>query len=175
VSVLLSIVVALPVSAATCDTLRTIKLTNVVVRAAEIVSAGEFVAPDPSRYLPSGVTRPSTGRSRTLPAFCRVKGTIRPSNDSNIEFELWLPMSAWNGRYFGVENGGAGGSIAYEGTSDTPGLVEALKDGFATSATDSQPAVVTSSSVPVWMPWSVGAAEMNRQFISLSLQNGMGV
>jgi feruloyl esterase len=71
-----------------------------------------------------------------LPAFCRVQGVIRPSNDSHIEFEVWLPMSAWNGRYLGVGNGGAAGSIPYEGNLNTPGLVEALKDGFATSATD---------------------------------------
>ena len=32
--------------------------------------------------------------------------------------------------------GGAGGRIPYDGNSNTPGLVEALKDGFATSATD---------------------------------------
>ena len=136
VSVLLSIVVAHPAGAATCDTLRALKLANVVIRAAEIVGAGEFVVPDASQYLPPGVTRPPTATSRTLPAFCRVQGTTRPSNDSNIEFEVWLPMSAWNGRYLGVGVGGAGGRISYEVDLNTPGLVEALRDGFATSATD---------------------------------------
>jgi feruloyl esterase len=65
-----------------------------------------------------------------------VQGVIRPSNDSNIEFEVWLPISGWNNRYLGVGNGGGGGRIAYEGDPNTPGLAEALKDGFAASATD---------------------------------------
>lgn len=26
-----------------------------------------------------------------MPAFCRVKGIVRPSADSNIVFEVWLP------------------------------------------------------------------------------------
>jgi len=44
--------------------------------------------------------------------FCRARGTIKPTYDSAIRFELWLPLpSAWNGKYEGVGNGGFAGSI----------------------------------------------------------------
>jgi feruloyl esterase len=39
--------------------------------------------------------------------FCRVEGVLKPSADSDIKFEVWLPPeSAWNGKYQGVGNGG---------------------------------------------------------------------
>ncbi|MBV8903778.1 MAG: tannase/feruloyl esterase family alpha/beta hydrolase [Acidobacteriia bacterium] len=50
--------------------------------------------------------------------FCRVEGTIAPSSDSNIEFEVWLPISGWNGKDLGVGNGGFAGSIVYR-SADT--------------------------------------------------------
>jgi len=38
--------------------------------------------------------------------FCRVEGVLKPSADSYIKFEVWLPPeSAWNGKYQGVGNG----------------------------------------------------------------------
>ena len=33
-----------------------------------------------------------------LPEFCRVQGEAQPTADSQIGFELWLPVSGWNGR-----------------------------------------------------------------------------
>src|SRR5262249_34869203 len=59
---------------------------------------------------------------------------IQPSDDSHIEFEVWLPASGWNGRYMGVGNGGSGGFINY--ASDMQSLSAALRDGFAASSTD---------------------------------------
>jgi len=64
---------------------------------------------------------------------------IQPSSDSQIEFEVWLPTSRWNGNFMGVGNGGAAGSIIYDGGlvgTSAPGLAQALKDGFAAAATD---------------------------------------
>ena len=50
----------------------------------------------------------------TLPAFCRVEATARPTSDSDIKFEVWIPPAeAWNGKFQGVGNGGYQGSISY--------------------------------------------------------------
>jgi len=65
-----------------------------------------------------------------LPAFCRVKGVLRPSRDSQIAFELWLPAENWNGRFQGVGNGGFAGTIPYGG------LAAALRSGHAAAASD---------------------------------------
>ncbi len=65
-----------------------------------------------------------------LPAFCRVAGTSRPSPDSDIRFEVWLPRTGWNGKFVGGGNGVWAGSIAY-GDMMTP-----LLAGYATAASD---------------------------------------
>ena len=57
---------------------------------------------------------------KNLPAFCRVAATIRPSKDSDIKIEVWLPADGWNGKFQGVGNGGWTGSISY------PALMAAL-------------------------------------------------
>ena len=36
-----------------------------------------------------------------LPPHCRVRGTIRPTADSDIRFEVWLPLEKWNGKLQG--------------------------------------------------------------------------
>lgn len=66
----------------------------------------------------------------TLPAFCRVRAVSRPSSDSHINIEVWLPVAGWNRRYLGVGNGSYGGSISYYR------LGESLHSGYATSSTD---------------------------------------
>jgi feruloyl esterase len=44
--------------------------------------------------------------------------------------EVWLPTEGWNGKFLAVGSGGWGGSIAYSDMAD------ALRRGYATSATD---------------------------------------
>jgi hypothetical protein len=64
-------------------------------------------------------------------AFCRVQGTIKPSPDSDIQFEVWLPpATAWNGKYEGVGNGGFAGSMIYNS------MDWGLEAGYAVSGTD---------------------------------------
>src|SRR5262249_3667898 len=80
-----------------------------------------------------------------LPAFCRVALTAKPSSDSDIKIEVWLPASAqgsgatgsagaagsaWNGKYLAVGNGAWTGNIGYAAMAD------ALRRGYATSSTD---------------------------------------
>src|SRR5215471_19175295 len=138
VSLCLFIGMALPGEGATCEGLGALTLTNVTITAAQLVAAGTFIPSDQSSAVPRGATLPVTARATlsTLAAFCRVEGVIRPSSDSNIRFEVWLPTSTWNARYLGVGNGGGGGRIPYDGDLDTPGLIQALTQGFATAATD---------------------------------------
>ena len=46
--------------------------------------------------------------------FCRIQGSLKPSSNSDIAFEVWLPPQAsWNGKYEGVGNGGFAGSLIY--------------------------------------------------------------
>src|SRR6185312_16737614 len=48
------------------------------------------------------------GRTKVSLPFCRIVGVARPSADSNIGFEIWLPpASSWNGKY---QQEGSGGS-----------------------------------------------------------------
>jgi feruloyl esterase len=65
-----------------------------------------------------------------LPAFCRVVVELKPTADSDIHAEIWLPIENWNGKFLAVGSGGWGGSIAHGG------MAEALRRGYATSATD---------------------------------------
>src|SRR5947209_10601899 len=67
---------------------------------------------------------------RDLPAFCRVAATLRPSNDSEIKIEVWMPASGWNRRFEANGNGGWSGSI----NSNT--LSAGLRRGYATAMTD---------------------------------------
>ena len=39
--------------------------------------------------------------------------TLRPSSDSDIKIEVWLPMTGWNGSFQGAGNGGWAGTIGY--------------------------------------------------------------
>ena len=55
---------------------------------------------------------------------------MKPTDDSDIKIEVWLPASGWNGKFQAVGNGGWAGVISYGA------MAEALRDGYATSSTD---------------------------------------
>ena len=82
--------------------------------------------------VPAGPFRPTaTSAEMTLPAFCRVEATARPTSDSEIKFEIWIPpVESWNGKFQGVGNGGYQGSISYAA------MATALRRGYATASTD---------------------------------------
>ncbi len=126
-----------PVFAAPCASLTTLKLSNTTITAAGIVAAGAFRPPtSQSAALPAG----ELSAFERLPAFCRVQGVIAPTSDSHIEFEVWMPVSGWNGKYLGTGNGGYAGSIRYwapaASASNIPNLQSALTAGYASSSTD---------------------------------------
>lgn len=92
---------------------------NGAVTAAVSFPAGSFTSPGTTTTYPN------------LPAFCRVSATLRPTPDSNINVEVWLPQgTAWNGRFVGTGNGGYAGAINYAE------LAGALQLGFAVANTD---------------------------------------
>src|SRR5581483_886840 len=98
--------------AADCAALGRIKRSNTSITTAESVAAGAF-------------TPPAGRRIQKLLAFCRIAGSIHPSGDSDIRFEVWLPVSGWNGKFLGVGNGGFAGSINYFALADN------VKRGYA--------------------------------------------
>jgi len=107
-----------------CDSLLTLALENATVTSAELVAAGGFRTPG------GGANAQNVARFAELPAFCRVAATLKPSADSNIKIEIWLPASAWNGKLEAVGNGGWAGTISY------PAMAQALARGYATTSTD---------------------------------------
>jgi feruloyl esterase len=78
------------------------------------------------QYQPAGEVTPLAD----LPAFCRVALRIRPSHDSDIRVEVWLPRAHWNGRFLGTGNGGSGGHIV------TSALAAGLRRNYAVANTD---------------------------------------
>jgi feruloyl esterase len=68
--------------------------------------------------------------AQILPGYCRVAATLKPSSDSEIKTEVWLPVAGWNGKLLAVGNGGWGGPMDYDAMSD------GLRRGYAVTATD---------------------------------------
>src|SRR6516162_9363827 len=91
---------ATPATAATCASLANLALPDTTITAAEPVVAGTYTAPDGEVFA-------------NLPAFCRIAATLTPTSDSNINIEVWMPYSGWNGRYLGTGNSNLGGLIVY--------------------------------------------------------------
>ena len=109
--------------AATCDSLAGLALPYTTITVAQAVPAGTF-------------TPPGSTPIANLPAFCRVAGVIKPTSDSNIRFEVWMPSSGWNGKYQQVGSGGFGGSFFYVAASGLSGIADGLRRGYATAGTD---------------------------------------
>jgi feruloyl esterase len=108
--------------AQSCAGLLKLAPPNVSITVAATMETGAFTPPESSSALTN------------LPAFCRVVATLKPTSDSDIHIEVWLPTDTptakWNGKFLAVGSGGWGGSIAYTD------MARALRRGYATSATD---------------------------------------
>jgi len=86
-----------------CSDLSKLSVAQTEIVQSAVVEAGAF---DAHEERPSGVFK-------YVPAFCRVVATAKPTADSAIKIEVWLPLTGWNGKFFGVGNGGFAGSIGY--------------------------------------------------------------
>ena len=65
-----------------------------------------------------------------MPAVCRVAATLRPTADSDIRIEVWLPVERWNGKFQAVGNASWGGVIPYSS------MAAATRGGYASAGTD---------------------------------------
>jgi feruloyl esterase len=104
-----------------CGALSMLALRNASITIAQTVEAGAFTPPGPANAAEA---------FRALPAFCRVAATLKPTPDSDIKIEVWMPASGWNGKFQAVGNGAFSGAIAY------PAMTAALARGYATGSTD---------------------------------------
>jgi tannase/feruloyl esterase len=110
----------------TCEQLAQLALPNTTITSAQVVAAGAFAPP--ASATPWLVGDPNFYKK--LPAFCRVTAEAKPSADSDIKIEVWLPASEWNGKFRGQGNGGFAGEIDYRA------LALAVSQGYASAATD---------------------------------------
>ena len=116
--------IASPAFAASCESLASLALPNTTITSAQIVPAGQFSPPGPA-----GKGK-GANAYKDLPEFCRVAATLKPSSDSDIKVEFWLPTSNWNKKLQSVGNGGWAGVISYSA------LADAVKAGYAGASTD---------------------------------------
>src|SRR5207244_8045085 len=116
---------AAPAIASSCDSLAALALKDTTITIAQLVPAGQFSVPG---------DRQAGGRGanpyKNLSEFCRVAATLKPTSDSDIKVEVWLPINGWNGKFQAVGNGGWAGAISYAAMAD------ALRAGYATASTD---------------------------------------
>ncbi len=93
----------------------------------------------------------SANQAFPVPKFCRVVGQIEPQ----VNFELWLPLENWNGKYQGVGNGGMAGRIRYAS------LAAAVNRGYAAAATDTGH---EAGPIPFDASWGMGRPDLIEDF-----------
>jgi len=126
-----------------CERLTAAKIPNTTITLAQTVAAGTF----------NGPPAPKSGGElsllyKSLPAFCRVVAEAKPTSDSDIKLEVWLPVSGWNGELEGIGNGGFAGSI------DNAQLATSVKAGYTATATDTG-----HTGSPIDAGWAMGHPE----------------
>ena len=94
-----------PSHAATCDSLSKLTLKDSTIASATLVPA-----------------------ANPVPEYCKVMGSIKNMPQSTIEFEVALPTTKWNGKYFVAGGGGFNGTL--------PKLDQALAEGYAAAGSD---------------------------------------
>ena len=114
-----------------CEPLAKLTLSNTEITSARWMVAGAMTTAPASGETSAagGAGQPPSTPPTLLPAHCRVAIVMRPSSDSHIEAEVWLP-SEWNGKFQAVGNGGWAGGINYQA------MGRALQEGYATASTD---------------------------------------
>jgi feruloyl esterase len=110
-----------PAGAQACARLAALALPGVTITDAQTVEAGGFVPPGSAE---------AGAAFRSLPSFCRIAATLKPSSDSDIKVEVWMPAAGWNGKFQAVGNG------AFNGNVNHAAMAAALVRGYAASSTD---------------------------------------
>ena len=111
-----------------CANLKSTSLPNTTLTLAESLPAGTFTPPAAPAGGQRGGAAPAPA-ALNVPAFCRVAATLRPTSDSEIDMEVWMPET-WNGKFQFVGGGGWAGVISYSA------MATALQEGYATASTD---------------------------------------
>ena len=109
-----------------CEQLAQLALPHTKITSAQEAAAGTFTPPPALTPWLNG----DTSMFKQAPAFCRVTAEAKPTADSDIKIEVWLPATGWNGKFRGQGNGGFAGEIDYRA------LALAVMQGYATAATD---------------------------------------
>jgi len=133
--------VATPASAQqSCESLKNIKIPNITITSA--------TAGSPGFELPA-----QAGAMGNVPAvkvpvpFCRIEAVSKPSSDSHIGIEVWLPTAAnWNGRFLAAGNPGFIGSLS------SAGLAQIMQRGYVAAGTD-------TGHVDAGFEWAIGHPE----------------
>ena len=73
--------------------------------------------------MPGVATQPA-------PAHCEVRIRMKPTKDSDILVEFWLPVEGWNGDFLGTGNGGSAG------VTQVLELMNGIRRGYATASSD---------------------------------------
>lgn len=100
------------------DWIKNLDLPGITVTAVEQIPAGNYTPPGQSNVITD------------LPAFVRVALVSRPTPQSYIRIEVWLPQGWWNGRFVGTGNGGGAGVINYNT------LASGIRHSYAVANTD---------------------------------------
>ena len=109
------LIMSRPAAAATCSSLTNLSLPKTTITLAQSYTAGETI---------SGTTLAPVD-------LCRVAGTVKPGEESNVHFEVWIPTDGgWNGKYQQIGNGGFAGSISLST------IANAVSRGYAAAGTD---------------------------------------
>ncbi len=109
-----------------CENLKSLKITNVTISATETYGPSHVLTiPIPASPFAAA------GELKITVPVCRVVAYATPTQDSHINFEVWLPRaSTWNGKFEAVGNGGFIGQINYGEMNS------GLGRGYAIAATD---------------------------------------
>jgi feruloyl esterase len=106
------------VHAQDCAQLQQMKIAHVRITSAQIVAAG-------------GQAAPAAAAIPRLPMdYCRVQAIAKPTRDSEIRFEVWVPSANWNGKFEQIGNGGFAGGFYYAW------MARVLSLGYAVASTD---------------------------------------
>jgi len=104
-----------------CSRLQSTPIPGVTVAATELVPRGRYTLPDMSNTATAAID---------LPEYCRVTATARPTPDSAIEIEVWLPVIDWNGKLLGT------GNVNWCGGVNPLQMALGLREHYATAGTD---------------------------------------
>jgi feruloyl esterase len=117
--------------ATSCEALAQSAMPDAVSLSAQAVAQDAFHVPAEAHGGPSaGMNITGAFPSDSNPAFCRIQARLKPSAQSDIRVEVWLPIKGWNGKLIGVGNLGWGGNLPYAN------MLAGLQRGYAVAGND---------------------------------------